>query len=180
MFDRLTYLRNLKIKVDGFIEYRRTRKVDRGIKGTDSVAETQVAVDDLYRPYRPKRRTRATVAKEKGLEPLANLIMQQNLESSLMEEAAKYVDAEKEVETPEDAIAGAKDIIAEMISDDADYRTYIRELTMKSGQLCSTAKDAEAESVYEMYYEYAEALNKVAGHRGLQLTRRKERFLLKN
>ena len=180
LFDRLTYLRNLEDKKQTVLSsIEEQGKLTEELKAQILAAETQVAVDDLYRPYRPKRRTRATVAKEKGLEPLANLIMQQNLESSLMEEAAKYVDAEKEVETPEDAIAGAKDIIAEMISDDADYRTYIRELTMKSGQLCSTAKDAEAESVYEMYYEYAEALNKVAGHRVLAINRgEKEKILV--
>ena len=141
-------------------------------------AQTQVAVDDLYRPYRPKRRTRATIAKEKGLEPLANTIMQQELTGLVLDEAAKYIDEEKEVKSAEEALAGAKDIIAEMISDEADYRTKIREMTMKNGRLVSSAKDPETESVYEMYYEFDEALSKVAGHRTLAINRgEKEKIL---
>ena len=135
-------------------------------------------MDDLYRPYRPKRRTRATIAKEKGLEPLANILMLQMLKTPVLEEAAKYVDPEKEVATPEEALAGARDILAEFISDNADYRKHIRELTMKKGSLVSAAKDPEAESVYEMYYDYNEPLAKAAGHRTLAINRgEKEKVL---
>ena len=172
LFDRLTYLRNLEDKKQTVLaSIEEQGKLTEELKAQILAAETQVAVDDLYRPYRPKRRTRATIAKEKGLEPLANLIMLQMLNTPLAEEAANYINEEKEVLTAEDAIAGAKDIIAEMISDDADYRTKIRDLTMKKGRLLSVAKDKEAESVYEMYYEYDEALSKVAGHRTLAINR---------
>ena len=172
LFDRLTYLRNLEDKKQTVLaSIEEQGKLTEELKAQILAAETQVAVDDLYRPYRPKRRTRATIAKEKGLEPLANIIMLQMLKTPLAEEAANYINEEKEVLTAEDAIAGAKDIIAEMISDDADYRTKIRDLTVKKGRLLSTAKDKEAESVYEMYYEYDEALTKVAGHRTLAINR---------
>ncbi len=172
LFDRLTYLRNLEDKKQTVLaSIEEQGKLTEELKAQILAAETQVAVDDLYRPYRPKRRTRAIIAKEKGLEPLANIILLQMLKTPLAEEAAQYIDEEKEVLTVEDAIAGAKDIIAEMISDDADYRTKIRDLTMKKGRLISTAKDKEAESVYEMYYEYDEALSKVAGHRTLAINR---------
>ena len=172
LFDRLTYLRNLEDKKQTVLaSIEEQGKLTEELKAQILAAETQVAVDDLYRPYRPKRRTRAIIAKEKGLEPLANIIMLQMLKTSLAEEAANYINEEKEVLTAEDAIAGAKDIIAEMISDDADYRTKIRDLTVKKGRLLSTAKDKEAESVYEMYYEYDEALTKVAGHRTLAINR---------
>ena len=158
LFDRLTYLRNLEDKKQTVLaSIEEQGKLTEELKAQILAAETQVAVDDLYRPYRPKRRTRAIIAKEKGLEPLANIIMLQMLKTPLAEEAAQYINEEKEVLTAEDAIAGAKDIIAEMVSDDADYRTKIRELTMKKGRLLSTAKDKEAESVYEMYYEFDEA-----------------------
>ena len=130
-----------------------------------------MVVEDLYRPYRPKRRTRATIAKEKGLEPLANIILLQKTEKTLEEEAKDFLDSEKEVNTVEEAIAGAMDIIAESISDEADYRKYIRDITMKKGKITSTAKDPEAESVYEMYYEFEEGLAKLAGHRVLALNR---------
>ena len=172
LFDRLTYLRNLEDKKQTVLaSIEEQGKLTEELKAQILTAETQVAVDDLYRPYRPKRRTRAIIAKEKGLEPLANIIMLQMLKTPLAEEAANYVNEEKEVLTAEDAIVGAKDIIAEMISDDADYRTKIRDLTVKKGRLLSTAKDKEAESVYEMYYEYDEALAKVAGHRTLAINR---------
>ena len=141
-------------------------------------AETMVVVEDLYRPYKPKRRTRATIAKEKGLEPLAGIITLQMLNTSLEEEAEKFVDLEKEVTSAEDAIAGAKDIIAESISDEADYRSRIRDLTVKKGRMISAAKDPEAESVYEMYYEFDEPVAKLAGHRILALNRgENEKFL---
>ena len=130
-------------------------------------AETQVTVEDLYRPYRPKRRTRATIAKEKGLEPLAAFIMLQNAKEPLENTAQQYVSEEKDVKSAADAIAGAKDIIAESISDNADYRSWIRKTTMKKGKVTSTAKDSEAESVYEMYYEFEEPVPKLAGLRSL-------------
>ena len=141
-------------------------------------AETLVVVDDLYRPYRPKRRTRASVAKEKGLERLAQLILAQETDRPLEEEAAAYVSEEKGVESAADALQGAKDIIAEMISDEADYRIFIRNLTFEEGKLTSTAKDEKAASVYETYYNYEEPLKKTAGHRILALNRgEKEKFL---
>ena len=141
-------------------------------------AETLVAVEDLYRPYRPKRRTRATIAKEKGLEPLAALITLQKTKEPLEKAAEAYISKEKGVESAKDAISGACDIIAESISDEAVYRTWIRETTMRKGKVTSQAKDPEAESVYEMYYEFEEAVAKLAGHRILALNRgEKEKFL---
>ena len=179
LYDRLIYLRNLEDKKQTVLaSIEEQGKLTEELKKQILAAETQVAVDDLYRPYRPKRRTRATIAKEKGLEPLANVIMLQMSKTPLEEEAAAYVDAEKGVEFVEDAINGAKDILAEFVSDNADYRKHIRELTMKKGRLVSAAKDPEAESVYEMYYEFDEALSKVAGHRTLAINRgEKEKFL---
>ena len=153
-------------------------KLTPELKAQIEAAETLVVVEDLYRPYRPKRRTRATIAKEKGLEPLANLIMLQMTKKTLEEEAQDFINPEKEVNTADDAIAGAKDIIAEYISDEADYRIYIRDLTMKKGKIVSSAKDKEAQSVYEMYYEFEEAIAKIAGHRVLALNRgEKEKIL---
>ncbi|MDD6503849.1 MAG: Tex family protein [Lachnospiraceae bacterium] len=180
LFDRLNYLRNLEDKKATVLaSIEEQGKLTDELRAQIEAAETQVAVDDLYRPYRPKRRTRATIAKEKGLEPLAELILQQDTSLDVMAEAAKYVDEEKEVATPEEALAGARDILAEQISDEADYRTRIREMTMKNGRLVSVAKDPEAESVYEMYYDYGEALSKVAGHRTLAINRgEKEKFLV--
>lgn len=172
LYDRLNYLRNLeekKTQVLASIEEQ--GKLTEELKAQILAAETMVVVDDLYRPYRPKRRTRATIAKEKGLEPLANIIFLQMTQKGLEEEAAAFVNAEKEVNTPEEAIEGAKDILAEVISDEADYRIRIRELTMKKGRITSVAKDPEAESVYEMYYEFDEALAKLAGYRVLALNR---------
>ena len=179
LYDRLIYLRNLEDKKQTVLaSIEEQGKLTEELKKQILAAETQVAVDDLYRPYRPKRRTRATIAKEKGLEPLANVIMLQMSKTPLEEEAAAYVDAEKGIESVEDAINGAKDILAESVSDNADYRKHIRELTMKKGRLVSAAKDPEAESVYEMYYEFDEALSKVAGHRTLAINRgEKEKFL---
>ena len=179
LYDRLAYLRNLEDKKQTVLaSIEEQGKLTEELKTQILAAETQVAVDDLYRPYRPKRRTRATIAKEKGLEPLANTLLQQDLTTSIEEEAAKYIDPEKEVEDAKDALAGAKDILAELISDHADYRTRIREITMKKGRLVSNAKDLETESVYEMYYDYDEALSSVAGHRTLALNRgEKEKIL---
>ena len=172
LFERLTYLRGLEEKKEqvlGSIEEQ--GKLTDELKAQILAAETLVVVEDLYRPYRPKRRTRASIAKEKGLEPLAALITLQKADRPLEELAAEYVDPEKGVETPEDALAGARDIIAENISDEADYRSWIRKATMKKGKIVSTAKDPEAESVYEMYYEFEEPAGKLAGHRILALNR---------
>ena len=172
LYERLNYLRNLedkKAQVLASIEEQ--GKLTEELKQQITAAETMVVVDDLYRPYRPKRRTRATIAKEKGLEPLANIISLQMTKTNLQQEAEQYVNAEKDVKTVEDAIAGAKDIIAEQISDEADYRIRIRELTMKKGMITSTAKDEKAESVYEMYYNFEEPVAKLAGHRILALNR---------
>lgn len=179
LYDRLVYLRNLEEKKQTVLaSIEEQGKLTEELRSQILAAETQVAVDDLYRPYRPKRRTRATIAKEKGLEPLANILMLQMLKTPVLEEAAKYVDPEKEVATPEEALAGAQDILAEFISDNADYRKHIRELTMKKGSLVSAAKDPEAESVYEMYYDYNEPLAKAAGHRALAINRgEKEKVL---
>ena len=172
LFERLNYLRNLEEKkeqVIGSIEEQ--GKLTEELKAQILAAETLVVVEDLYRPYRPKRRTRATIAREKGLEPLANLIMLQMTTVPLEKEAESFIDEEEEVHTAEEAIEGAKDILAEYISDEADYRIRIRELTAKQGRIVSTAKDPEAESVYEMYYEFDEAIAKLAGHRTLALNR---------
>ena len=179
LHERLTYLRNLedkKTQVLSSIEEQ--GKLTPELKAQIEAAETLVVVEDLYRPYRPKRRTRATIAKEKGLEPLANIIVLQMTKKTLEEEAKAFVNPEKEVNTAEDAIAGAKDIIAEYISDEEDYRIYIRDLTVKKGKITSSAKDKEAQSVYEMYYEFEEAIAKIAGHRVLALNRgEKEKIL---
>lgn len=179
LHERLQYLRNLEEKKEQVLatikeQEKLTPELEKKIKE----AKTLVEVEDLYRPYRPKRRTRAMIAKEKGLEPLANTLLLQMIETPLEEEAKAYLSEEKEVNTIDDAINGAMDIIAESISDEADYRTYIRELTMKEGLLISEAKNKEESSVYEMYYEYEEALRKVAGHRILALNRgEKEKVL---
>ena len=172
LYERLQYLRNLEERKETVLNsIEEQGKLTEELKAQILAAETMVVVEDLYRPYKPKRRTRAIIAKEKGLEPLANVISLQMINTSLLEEAAQYVNAEKEVNSPEEAIAGAKDIIAEAISDEADYRSRIRDLTVKKGRVISTAKDPEAESVYEMYYEFDEPITKLAGHRILALNR---------
>ena len=179
LHERLTYLRNLEEKKASVLSsIEEQGKLTEELKKQIEEAMTLVVVEDLYRPYRPKRRTRAIVAKEKGLEPLANLILLQMTDRPLEEDAAAYVDAEKEVNTPEEAIAGAMDILAEQISDEADYRIYIRKLTARQGRIISTAKDEETQSVYEMYYNFEEPISKVAGHRTLELNRgEKEKIL---
>ena len=179
LYERLVYLRNLEEKKEQVItSIEEQGKMTEELKRQILAAETQVAVDDLYRPYRPKRRTRATIAKEKGLEPLAALITLQKIGEPLETAAKEYISEEKGVATAEVAIAGAKDIIAEAISDNADYRSWIRRTTMKKGKVTSTAKEPEAESVYEMYYEFEEPAAKLAGHRILALNRgEKEKFL---
>ena len=179
LHERLVYLRNLeekKAQVISSIEEQ--GKMTEELRSQILAAETLVTVEDLYRPYRPKRRTRATIAKEKGLEPLASLILLQKTREPLEETAKAYISEEKQVADVAEAVSGAKDIIAEMISDNADYRSWIRKTTMKKGKLISAAKDPEAESVYEMYYEFEEAVPKLAGHRVLALNRgEKEKFL---
>ena len=179
LFERLTYLRNLEDKknqVLGSIEEQ--GKLTPELKKQILEAQTLVVVEDLYRPYRPKRRTRAIIAKEKGLEPLANIIMLQMTDKPLEEEAKAFLSEEKDVCTVADAIAGAKDIIAEHISDEADYRIRIRELTAQKGLMTSVAKNPEESSVYEMYYEFEEPVKKLAGHRVLALNRgEKEKIL---
>ena len=177
--ERLGYLRNLEEKKEqvlGSIEEQ--GKLTEELKKQILAAQTLVVVEDLYRPYRPKRRTRATIAKEKGLEPLANIILLQMTDKSLEEEAKAFLSEEKEVKTVSDAIAGAKDIVAESISDEADYRIRIRDMTVKKGRVVSAAKNPKEQSVYEMYYEYEEPVAKVAGHRVLALNRgEKEKIL---
>ena len=177
--ERLTYLRNLEEKKEQVLNsIREQEKLTPELEAQILAAETLVAVEDLYRPYRPKRRTRATIAKEKGLEGLANIILLQMTNKTLEEEAEAYISEEKGVATVEEAIAGAKDIIAEMISDDASYRTYIRNATYREGNIVSTAKDAEAESVYENYYDFTEPVAKIAGYRILAINRGEaEKFL---
>ena len=179
LYERLTYLRNLEEKKNSVISsIEEQGKMTEELRAQILAAETLVVVDDLYRPYRPKRRTRAAIAKERGLEPFAEMIWEQKLTGSLDEAAAAFVDPEKEVAAKEAAIAGAKDILAERISDEAGYRIRIREMTMKEGKIVSAAKDENAQSVYENYYEYEEALSKIAGHRVLALNRgEKEKFL---
>ena len=180
LYERLNYLRNLEEKkeqVIGSIEEQ--GKLTEELKEKILAAETLVVVEDLYRPYRPKRKTRASVAKEKGLDGLAEYILKQNADQPLEAEAAKYISEEKEVKDEKEALQGAKDIIAEMISDEADYRMYIRQITMEEGMLTSTAKDEKAQSVYEMYYAYEEPVKKALGHRILALNRgENEKFLV--
>ena len=177
--ERLLYLRNLedkKAQVMSSIEEQ--GKLTPELKRAIEVAETMVAVDDLYRPYRPKRRTRATIAKEKGLEPLANILLLQMMKKPLIEEATAYISDEKGVASTEEALEGAKDILAEMISDSADYRSYIRRVTENEGKIVSKARDEKEKSVYENYYDYEEAVNKIPGHRILAINRgEKEKFL---
>ena len=179
LHERLTYLRNLEEKknqVLGSIEEQ--GKLTAELKKQILDAQTLVVVEDLYRPFRPKRRTRAIIAKEKGLEPLANIIMLQMTVKPIEEEAQDFVSEDKGVESVADAINGAKDIIAEHISDEADYRIYLRKLTMDKGSVASAAKKPEESSVYEMYYEFEEPIKKLAGHRVLALNRgEKEKIL---
>ena len=179
LHERLVYLRNLEEKKQQVLSsIEEQGKLTEKLKKQILEAQTQVLVEDLYRPYRPKRRTRATIAKEKGLEGLANIILLQITKKSLEEEAKDFLSEEKEVLTVADAINGAKDIIAESISDEAAYRTRIREMTEKEGVLTAEAKDEKAESVYEMYYHFQEPVTKLAGHRVLALNRgEKEKFL---
>ena len=177
--ERLVYLRNLEEKKATVLaSIEEQGMLTDELKAKIEAAETQVLVDDLYRPYRPKRKTRASVAKEKGLEPLAGYILSMEAKEPVINEASKYINEEKDVKTAEDALQGAKDIIAESVSDNADYRTYIRNATVEEGKLVSLAKDEKAESVYEMYYAYEEPVKKVLGHRTLAINRGEaEKFL---
>ena len=176
--ERLRYLRNLEDRKEAVISsIEEQGKLTDELKAQILQAETMVLVEDLYRPYKQKKRTRATIAKEKGLEPLADYIMEQNAAEPVEQNAAGYVNDDT-VKSVKDAIDGAKDIIAERISDVADYRTYIRDITMKEGTLITAAKDEKAESVYEMYYEFSEPLSRIAGHRVLAINRGEdEKFL---
>ncbi|MCI7813760.1 MAG: Tex family protein [Lachnospiraceae bacterium] len=179
LYERLNYLRNLEEKKNQVISsIEEQGKLTEELKKQILEAQTLVVVEDLYRPYRPKRRTRATIAKEKGLEPLARLLIGQETDKSLLDQAKAFVSEEKEVATAEDALNGAKDIVAETISDEADYRIYIREITEREGIISSVAKDEKVESVYDKYYNYQEPIAKIAGHRVLALNRgEKEKFL---
>lgn len=177
LHERLVYLRNLEEKKEQVLgSIREQGKLTEELEEKILAALTLVAVEDLYRPYRPKRRTRAGVAKEKGLEGLARYILEQNAQAPLLEEAAKYLtgpeaEEEKQVKTPQEALQGAKDILAEEISDNADHRSYIRETTMEEGVVTAAAKDEKVQSVYEMYYNFEEPVKKIAGHRVLALNR---------
>ncbi|MCM1184556.1 MAG: RNA-binding transcriptional accessory protein [Roseburia sp.] len=177
--ERLAYLRNLEEKKEqvlGSIEEQ--GMLTEELRAKILAAETMVVVEDLYRPYRPKRKTRASVAKERGLEGLSQIILAQETTKPIDEEARSYVDAEKEVKDVGEAVQGAMDIIAEMISDNADYRAYIREATFAEGRIISQAKDEKAQSVYEMYYDFEEPVSKIAGHRVLALNRGEKEKLL--
>lgn len=179
LYERLNYLRNLEEKKTSVMaSIEEQGKLTDDLKNKILAAETLVVVEDLYRPYRPKRKTRASVAKEKGLDGLADLIREQKFSGSLEEAAAAYVNPEKGAADIKEALQGAQDILAEGISDEADYRMYIRKITMDEGKLTSTARDEKAQSVYEMYYQYEEPLKKAAGHRVLALNRGEvEKFL---
>ena len=179
LYERLNYLRNLEEKKTSVMaSIEEQGKLTDDLKNKIQAAETLVVVEDLYRPYRPKRKTRASVAKEKGLDGLADLIREQKFSGSLEEAAAAYVNPEKGAADTKEALQGAQDILAEGISDEADYRMYIRKITMEEGKLTSTARDEKAQSVYEMYYQYEEPLKKAAGHRVLALNRGEaEKFL---
>ena len=179
LHERLTYLRNLEDKKSQVIaSIDEQGKLTPELKKEIEAAETMVLVDDLYRPFRPKRKTRATIAQAKGLEGLANIITLQMSGSDIAKEAEKYISEEKGVESTNEAISGAMDIIAENISDTADYRKVIRELTMKKGTVVTSAKDPEAESVYEMYYDFSTPVSKMTGYRTLAINRgEKEKFI---
>ncbi len=177
--ERLTYLRNLEDRKETVLEsIREQEKLTPELEKQIKEATTLVAVEDLYRPYKQKRRTRATIAKEKGLQGLADLIQLQMTKRPVLEDAADYVSEEKGVASAEEAVAGALDIIAEVVSDNAEYRTYIRDFTMREGVMTSVAKDDTVQSVYEMYYDFKEPVKKAAGYRVLAMNRgEKEKIL---
>ena len=178
LYERLTYLRNLEEKKEQVLaSIEEQGKLTEELKAKIIAAQTLVVVEDLYRPYRPKRRTRATM-RRKGTGATGSTDYLQKAKEPLEKLAEDYVNKEKGVETVKDALDGAKDILAEAVSDEAAYRSWIRKRTMQKGTLISTAKDEKQESVYEMYYEFEEALSKLAGHRILALNRgEKEKFL---
>lgn len=172
LYDRLISLRNLDEKRESVRKLIDEQgKLTEEIEAALDKAETVTEIDDIYRPYRPKRRTRASIAKEKGLEGLSSVILLQNTNKELEVYAEEYVSEEKDVKSPAEALQGAKDIIAEMISDNADYRAAIREMTEKKGVISSAASNSEEKSVYEMYYDFTEPAAKIAGHRILALNR---------
>ena len=177
--ERLTYLRNLEERKQTVLaNIEEQGKLTAELRKQIEEAQTQVLLEDLYRPYRPKRRTRATIAKEKGLEGLANIMWLQMTDKPMEEEAADYVDPEKEVNTAEEALQGAKDILAEAVADEADYRTAIRKTTMDQGLLVSKAKDPEEKTVYENYYDFDSPLKKISGYQVLAINRgEKEKVL---
>ena len=177
--ERLTYLRNLEERKQTVLaNIEEQGKLTAELRKQIEEAQTQVLLEDLYRPYRPKRRTRATIAKEKGLEGLANIMWLQMTDKPMEEEAADYVDPEKEVNTAEEALQGAKDILAEAVADEADYRTAIRKTTMDQGLLVSKAKDPEEKTVYENYYDFDSPLKKISGYKVLAINRgEKEKVL---
>ena len=179
LYERLNYLRNLESKKEQVLaSIEEQGKLTDKLKKEISAAKTLIEVDDIYRPYRPKRRTRATIAKEKGLEPLSNIIWLQEIDKEVSDEAKKYINEEKEVLTIEDAITGAQDILAEVIADNADYRKYIRKITFLKGNIISKAKKGSEQSVYEMYYDYEEQVKNIVGHRILAINRgEKEKIL---
>ena len=179
LYERLTYLRNLEErKTSVLASIEEQGKLTEELKKQIMDATTLVVVEDLYRPYKQKRRTRATVAKEKGLEPLADIIAAEDADRPIAEYAADFINEEKEVKSAEDTIAGASDILTERISDEADYRIYIRKLTTDEGLIVSEAKDEKAQSVYENYYKYSEKITTILGHRVLALNRGEdEKFL---
>ena len=181
LYERLQYLRNLEEKKEQVLNsIEELGMLTEELKDKILKAETLVLVEDLYRPYRPNRKTRAGIAKEKGLQPLASFILEQTAKDDILTEASKYLSKEegKEVATAEEALQGAMDIIAEQVSDEADYRIFIRNLTMQEGTVKSVAKDPEVKSVYENYYDFEEKLSKIAGHRVLALNRgEKEKVL---
>ncbi len=177
--ERLSYLRNLEERKASVIEnIREQEKLTPELEKQISEAMTLVAVEDLYRPYKQKRRTRAVMAKEKGLEPLADIILLQMTKHPVCEDARTFISEEKGVEDEQQALCGALDIIAEKISDDPKYRTYIRDFTMREGEVVSKAKDDTIQSVYEMYYDFREPVKKAAGYRILAMNRGEKEKLL--
>ena len=179
LYERLIYLRNLEEKKEQVLSsIEEQGKLTEELKQQILAAETLVSVEDLYRPYRPKRRTRATIAKEKGLEPLANLILLQMTKETLEKEAEAFINEEKDVKTVEDALKGANDIIAERIADDAEYRTWIRKATWNHGKITSSVKKPEESSVFEMYYDFEEPIEKIAGYRILAINRGEKEGIL--
>ncbi|MBX7076069.1 MAG: RNA-binding transcriptional accessory protein [Methanobacteriaceae archaeon] len=178
--ERLEYLRNLESKKEQIIgSIDEQGKLTEDLIKEISKAQTLVELDDIYRPYKPKRHTRASMAKEKGLEPLANVILKQEINIPIEKEAENYLSTKLGVETVEDAVNGAKDIIAEIISDDAKYRSLIRQVSFEDGKLEINAKDKDIESEYEMYYDYSEPLDKIANHRILAINRGEKEGILK-